>query len=217
MQNQDKFKDVVDFASLIKDGKKIDSRDENKIIISTKANTLKALKPLLKKSKIEEMFVFTVPDWKNKKADIIKKVKQIFSPHKIVIRSSAVNEDTLDNSMAGCFDSMLNVDSDNENEVEAAIKKVIDSYKNKASESSFNQVLIQPQTKDIVISGVVFTRTLEANGPYYAINYDDSTGETDTVTKGVENKMIKISKFAENRHIPKIMQNILNSVKEIEE
>lgn len=217
-ENRDKFKDISDFASLIKGENKIDSEHEkgNKTIVSSKADTLKALKPLLKSSKIEDMLAFTVSDWKNKKQEILRKIKEKFSPNKVVVRSSAVNEDTAESSMAGYFESVLDVCIDDINKVESAIKKVINSYSDKKSESSFNQVLVQTQTKNIVMSGVVFTRTLESNAPYYVINYDDSTGETDTVTKGVENKTIKISRFAKTEDIPKGLQKLLISVKEIE-
>jgi len=214
-ENKDKFKDIADFASLITGKKEIDSEYEkgNKVIVSTKADTLMALKPLLKKSRIEDMFVFTVSDWKNKKQEILSKIKGKFDGN-VVVRSSAVNEDTLDKSMAGCFESELNVNSSNKDKVESAIKNVIGSYKHKTSESSFNQVLVQNQTRDIVMSGVVFTRTLEENAPYYVINYDDSSGESDTVTKGVENKTIKVSRFVEMKDMP--IQSLMVAVKEIE-
>ena len=216
VENKDNFKDIRDFSSYIAGEEDLTDEGWNKTIISTKANTLKALTPLLKKSNIENMYVFTVPDWKNNKRIILKEITEKFSPGKIVIRSSAVNEDTFDNSMAGCFKSVINVNAGNIKELETGIKKVIDSYKNKTSESSFNQVLVQTQTKDIVMSGVIFTRTLETNAPYYVINYDDSTGETDTVTKGIENRTIKISKFVNLSKIPTKLKKLITAIKEIE-
>src|SRR3989344_6854702 len=203
IENKDKFKDIANFAALIK-GEKIDSEYEkgNKIIVSNKADTLKALQSRLSRSYIEKIYSFTVSDWKNKKQKILKDIEREFLGDKIVVRSSAVNEDSLISSMAGYFDSVLNVDSSNLQETEAAVKKVIESYRDKTSESSFNQVLVQLQTKDIAMSGVVFTRTLESNAPYYVINYDDSTGKSNSVTKGVENKTIKILKSVEIKDIP---------------
>jgi len=158
---------------------------------------------------------FTVSDWKNKKEELIDKIRDKFYPGRIVIRSSAVVEDTLGNSMAGCFESVIGINSNNE-EIEVGIRKVIDSYKDKEAESSFNQILVQSQTEDIVISGVIFTRTLETNAPYYVINYDESTGKSDTVTKGIENKTIKISKLTKTKNIPENLQNLIIAVKEIE-
>jgi cytidyltransferase-like protein len=218
IENKDKFKDITDFSAVIKGNEDIDSEYErgNKVIVSTKASTLKALKPLLKKSRIEDMYVFTTSDFKNRKQQILDEIRMEYGKDKIVIRSSAVNEDSLDKSMAGCFSSVLNVNPKNKKQLESAIKHVIDSYKKKSSESSFNQVLVQRQSKDIIMSGVLFTRTLENNAPYYVINYDDSTGETDTVTKGMENKTVKISRFSKNEDIPKEMHGLISAAKEIE-
>ena len=217
IENKDKYKDIADFASLIK-GEKIDSEYEkgNKMIVSNKTDTLKALKPLLTKSCIEKMYSFTVSDWKNRKQRILKDIKDEFSQNRIVVRSSAVNEDSLHSSMAGSFESVLNVDSGDLQETEAAIKRVIDSYKNKASESSFNQILVQSQTKGIVMSGVAFTRTLESNGPYYVVNYDDSSGESNSVTKGAESRTVKISRFADEKEIPANMHSLISAIIEIE-
>ncbi|MCK5282796.1 MAG: adenylyltransferase/cytidyltransferase family protein [Nanoarchaeota archaeon] len=216
---KDKLKDVIDFASLVSGEASLgsDSQDINKVIISTKAKTLEALKPLLKLSKIEDIFVFTVSDWKNRKESLIKEISNKYSPSMIVVRSSAVNEDTLENSMAGCYESELDVDSSSKEQVEEAIKRVIKSYKSKNSESSFNQVLIQTHTQNIIMSGVIFTRTLENNAPYYVINYDNSTGKSDTVTKGVEGNLLKISRFVDASKIPIKFKRLLGSVKEIEE
>jgi len=218
IENKDKLKDVIHFESLIKGEVKIDKEYQkgNKVIISTKADTLAALKPLLTKSRIENMFVFSVSDWKNKKDELLKKIKEEFRPFKIAVRSSAVNEDTLDSSMAGYFATELNVGSADSKETEAAVRKVIGSYKHKSSENSFNQVLVQQQTENIAMSGVALTRSLEKNSPYYVVNYDNSTGKSDTVTKGVESRTLKISRFADASSLPGNMQNLLAAVKEIE-
>ena len=162
------------------------------------------------------MLVFSISDWKNNKEELLKKIKDEFNSGKIAVRSSAVSEDTLDSSMAGYFDTVLDVDSNDAKGAENAVKKVIESYRSKMSENSFNQVLVQKQSEDIAMGGVLFTRSLEKNSPYYVINYDTS-GKTDTVTKGIENMTIKISKFAEAKNMPEEMQNLLPAVKEIED
>lgn len=213
IENQDKYKDITKFSSLIKSENKNDLK--NKTIISSKADTLKALKPLLKKSSIEKIYSFTFSDWKKDKDSVIANVIQNFPFGRIVARSSAINEDTLDNSMAGYFESVLNIDVSSNEVVENAINTVFNSYKEKGSESSFNQVLVQKQTENISMSGVIFTRTLNDNAPYYVINYDDKTGSTDSVTAGKENQTIFISHFTEN--IPANMQSLIPSIKEIED
>jgi len=180
----------------------------------TKAETLRFLKDRLKKSFIEEIYTFTTHNWKNNPSKILQEVQKRFGG-KIIIRSSAINEDTNDNSMAGYFDSILNIDSQNSKEIADAIEKVINSYNSKNSGSASNQILVQSQSKDIVLSGVVFTRGLENNAPFYIINYDNTSGSTEAVTAGIENKSIKIfrdSKFP----LPEKFKSLINSVDEIE-
>jgi len=215
LENREKFKDIKAFSSLIK--KKNSGKKENlanKTIISSKADTLKALQPILTKSYIEPMYVFTFSDWKNLKAEVIDNIQKEFENTRIVIRSSSTTEDTLESSMAGCFESVLNVDSSDRKEVERAVEKVINSFSRKEAVSSFNQILIQKQTESIVMSGVVFTRTLVKNSPYYVVNYDDQTGSSDSVTSGKENKVITISHFSEP---PKKFRPIIEAVREIED
>ena len=213
LENKNQFKDIADFTSFINDRNNLDAEASkgNKMIISSKADTLKTLYPLLTKSRIEPLYSFTISDWKNEKEPIIAKILDMFSSNLIVVRSSAVQEDTLDQSMAGCFESVLNVDPKEKAEIEDAINEVFESYKEKDAETSFNQILVQKQTDNILMSGVVFTRTLTQNSPYYVINYDDTTGSTDSVTSGRENKVIYISRFASK--IPEDMKGLMDAVK----
>ncbi|PIN73365.1 hypothetical protein COV20_03995 [Candidatus Woesearchaeota archaeon CG10_big_fil_rev_8_21_14_0_10_45_16] len=214
LEQKDKIKDLTTFSSLIQN-ESARKNIQNKIIISTKANTLDALRPLLKLSRIEDLYFFTTSDWMNKKERILNTIKGRFGPAKIVIRSSATNEDTLESANAGCYESILNIDSTDESEIEKGIEEVLDSYRSKDAQSSFNQVLVQKQTEGIIMSGVVFTRTLEWNAPYYVINYDDVSGSTDSVTAGRESQSVCISHFCEDA--PDNMKDLIKAVKEIEE
>ena len=215
IENKDKYKDITKFTSYIDRGDgSTEEYKGNRSIISSKADTLKALRPLLTKSRVEQVYDFTISEWKNNKEKVIEDIMNTFTG-KVVIRSSAVNEDTEDNSMAGFFESVLHIDASNPEEIEDGITTVLSSYKDKNSESSFNQVLVQTQTEGITMSGVVFTRTLEKNAPYYVINYDDTTGSTDSVTAGKENKMMVISHFAET--VPQQMERVVDAVRELEE
>ena len=47
-----------------------------------------------------------------------------------------------------------------------------------------SQVLVQLCVQNVKISGVLFTCDLLTGAPYYTINYDNTTGLTDTVTSG---------------------------------
>jgi len=184
--------------------------------LSTKASTLLFLKDNLKKSKIEEMFSFSFSSWKKDEQKLMDNIHKKFKGVKIIIRSSAINEDGKDNSMAGYFESILNVNSSHKEEIKEAIIKVFDSYKKKKSLSAFNRILVQKQTENVVTSGVLFTRTLTNYSPYYVINYDSCTGSTESVTSGLDSKTIKIFKFAKKKDIPTQFKKLITAVKEIE-
>ena len=93
----------------------------HKNIVSTKASTLLALKNQLNNSYIEDIIIVTEDEFLNNKIAIINKIKNKFFNEKIVVRSSCSMEDGFEKSNAGYFESILNVDSSNDNEVEKAI------------------------------------------------------------------------------------------------
>jgi len=220
MKNQDIHSTEFDFFTdyfRVKDIVYFDHHEPKKGIISTKAKTLKALAPSLKKSKIEKMFVFTEEDWETHREELLDELTHVFPSGKVVVRSSAVNEDTFQNSMAGHFHTELNTQPKNKVELKKAVEKVIKSYSKNNAKNPENTVLIQKQTENIKCSGVVFTRSLSNLSPYYIINYDNQSGKTDTVTAGKANKTITISRFTEQKNTPKKWHSLMDAVKEIEE
>ena len=164
-------------------------------VISTKADTLQYLSGALAKSRIEDTFVFRVSDWKKDRRSVIEQINKQFQG-KVVIRSSAINEDSETSSMAGYYHSELNVLPYECEQLTMAINLVIDSYADKGWQHERNQVLVQTQTNHVVCSGVVFTCNPKNGEPYYIINYDDVSGRTDTVTSGLGAKMIELSRYA---------------------
>ena len=99
----------------------------------------------------------------------------------LIVRSSAISEDGFLSSSAGMYTSVLDVESNNSNEIKKAINKVIKSYPDK---NNNNEVLVQPMLNNVLASGVVFTRSLQNGAPYYTINYDDISGSTESITSG---------------------------------
>jgi len=148
---------------------------------STKAETLERLRSFITTAKILPQFSFTVQDFETNKEKLIEKIIALFPNQLIVVRSSALNEDSKENSMAGKYKSTLDVSTSNNFEIEKAIQETIKSYNNFNEK---NQVLIQPQLKNILLSGVMFTKDIDTHAPYMIINYDDYTGKTDSVTSG---------------------------------
>jgi glutamine kinase len=182
---------------------------------TTKSNVLKFLQNKIKYSKIEKIFDFTILEWKNEKDILIKKINKEFLGSKIIIRSSARGEDSLESSMAGNYLSIMNINSRSPKQVKNAINSVINSYIKKGNNSIKNQILIQTQTTEIVTSGVIFTKSSNLGAPYYIINFEDGES-TDNVTKGFSGNTIKIFKKNKNKEIPEKWKNLIKSIKEIE-
>ena len=150
-------------------------------IFTSKADVLEKLDKNLKKSTIEPLFYFTISEWNNDQSEIIKKIKFFFnSSKKIIIRSSALGEDSIVNSSAGLYDSVLGVSPKSDKEIKSAIKSVIKSYLNNNNRNQKNQILIQNQTLNVNISGVLFTRTPDTGSPYYIINFEHGGTTTQT-------------------------------------
>ena len=183
-------------------------------IFSSKADVLNFLNSKTKKSEIEELFYFTVKEWKREPEKIIKEISKLFQK-KIIIRSSAIGEDSIFNSQAGSYDSVLNINPRSKISIKQAITKVISSYEKKKNFLINNKILIQQQSQNIVTSGVVLTRVPESGAPYFVINYDD-TKATDTVTKGAVNNTIKIYKEIKKKKIPEKWVNLVSAILELE-
>jgi hypothetical protein len=146
-------------------------------LTGTKAETLLILSKL--DYNVPSVYYFTVEDWNHGSDKIITTIINLFPKTLLAIRSSTKAEDTKDSSMAGAFESLLNVKSNNQSIMEA-VAKVIKSFDDDLS----NQVLIQPMVTNVTMSGVVMTHVLDDGSPYHVVNYDDKSGLTDTVTSG---------------------------------
>ena len=183
-------------------------------IFTSKSNVLLFLKTKIKKAKIEKLYIFTTDEWLENKPKILNKISKSFN-QKIVIRSSAIGEDSIESSEAGKFESFLNIDSKSKKIIELKIEKVIESYKNGKNYNKQNQILVQNQSKNIITSGVIFSRTPDNGSPYYVINYEDG-GSTIGVTQGSINNLIKIFRNTNKNIIPKKWKLLIKAVKELE-
>ena len=196
--------------------KKVDRKEKMySNLVSTKANTLIALKERLTKARIEDIVVVTVDEFKTNEDTTYRKVADFFKGDTIVVRSSSSAEDCYESSNAGHFDSVLNVVSDSKEAVTSAIRQVIDSYHLEGDSYGDEQVLIQRQTMNVVCSGVIFTRDVRSNRPYYLINYDDS-GSTDSVTSGMAGKSVWILRKTAKYAAPKKWEKLIEAVLELE-
>ena len=187
--------------------------DEN--IFLSKSFVLKFLKKQLKFSHIEKIFSFTIKEWEKNETKILKQIKTNFPLQLIIVRSSAMGEDSLYESQAGNYESILNVDAKSISKTRSAICDVINSYEKKGNNNSKNEILIQTQTSNIVLNGVAFTREPTSGSPYFVINFNDDTS-SDSVTKGQTTQTIKIYKNSIVSKIPKKWKILIKSLKEIE-
>lgn len=146
----------------------------------SKAETLDFLSNVLKKAKVLPVFTLTKQQWQTSPSSCITSLlshpSQSFP---FVVRSSSFSEDTLTESAAGKYLSLLDIDT--ESSLIDAITQVFASYGSDLAPES--QVLIQPQLVGIQRCGVVFTRDPNNGGFYYVVNYDES-GDTQSVTSG---------------------------------
>jgi len=187
----------------------------DELLFSTKATTLEFLKKNVKKSKIEKLYYFNVDDWQNNQKQILKIIQANFHTSYIIVRSSALDEDSFTGSRAGYYDSILDVNPKSKKSILSAINHVIKSYKKSNNPSGQNQILVQKQAKDISYSGVLFTKTPSDGKPYYVINYEHGSS-TDSVTKGEISQSIKIFKKINVLQLPKHWNLLIKSIREIE-
>lgn len=187
-------------------------------ILGTKADTLSRLESMVKTSYIGEQYSFMIEDWIQNSNQVILNIQNKFGYKKLAVRSSSKLEDNWRSSNAGGFDSILNVDCSDSDELKSAIKSVVDSYG--PSLEGRDQVLIQEFLQDVAIAGVVFTCTLESGAPYYRFNFDDTTSSTESVTSGAHSDLRTVLVYKSQPEaietVAPELKGILKSVQELE-
>lgn len=152
----------------------------NNFAFGTKAETLSRLAQSVTSAVIPESYFFSVQEWSKNRIRVHEVIRERFAGRTIAIRSSALSEDCRENSMAGAFQSKLNIDSSDRVGLEAAIDEVVRSMPGNPRD----QVLVQAMMVDVAVSGVIMTYDMVHGAPYYCIDFDDETGRTDMVTSG---------------------------------
>lgn len=187
--------------------------DVAKFILTTKAQTLYALRKQVTKAHILDQVHFSTQQWSKNSDAIIERILNTFGNKFLVVRSSSLQEDSFAKANAGKFESVLNV-VPKKDAIKKAVDEVINSYE---VTSSSDQVLVQPMLHDVKVSGVVFTRTLNYGAPYYVVNYDkvDTAAITSGSSKSDETfyhwKYAKIPSYA-----PDFFNGLFEAIQEIE-
>ena len=182
-------------------------------ILGTKAETLKLLYKKLKHAEILPQYSFTVADWDREKPEVIKEFSKLEWNDNVIVRSSSLNEDTQNSSLAGKFESIGNVRG--VLAFENAVEQVIRTYDD---DGCANQVLVQPMLVSVKMCGVAFTLEPSTLGNYYVVNYDE-TGSTSAITSGNGEKASLYYQFkdADSEVCPQTLRPIIAALKELEE
>jgi adenylylsulfate kinase-like enzyme len=152
-----------------------------RVVFQTKAETLEALAPLLRSARVLPQVRFPVTDWQLDARSCLAAIAVApWGSGRVIVRSSARAEDGARNSQAGKYDSVSGVMGSEA--VARAIDRVIDSFADDRSDG--DQIFVQPMLDGVAMAGVAFSRS-PSGGPYFIVNYDDSSGLTDRVTAGV--------------------------------
>ncbi|WP_456415829.1 PEP-utilizing enzyme [Thiolapillus sp.] len=146
---------------------------------ASKSETLLWLKPRLSKSRVLDLYFFTVQQWLQDAAGVLAAIQQKFPNQQVIIRSSSLSEDCRQNSNAGVYHSVSGIGTEQDCAVHTAVEKVIASYGNNPGD----QILVQPQLTQAQMAGVVSSHALPNGQPYYVFSYETGGG-TSGVTSG---------------------------------
>lgn len=193
-------------------------QDLARFVLGTKAETLDRLRPMVQASCIGEQVCFTSGDWRRDAAAVVATIQQKFRAGAVVVRSSAKSEDGWSASNAGGYESVLDVPAQSAQRLTEAIDRVIASY---GPGDPGDQVLVQAMLRDVLLSGVAFTRSLTHGAPYFVINYDDSSSRTDSVTsgagRGLRTLFVRRSRRAEVDRLDPRVAAVLDAIAELED
>ena len=184
----------------------------------TKGDILIKLSSELKQFIVPEILCFEINEWNQNKSKILTNIKKIDSP-KLIIRSSALSEDSHTDSEAGLYDSVMNVDKIDKHIIKS-VESVINSFSKKDNLDLKNKIIAQRQINNVSASGVIFTHELNSGAPYYVINYDDKSGSTNSVTSGTgedSNRTLYIHRdYPLNKLKSSRFKILIKAVKELE-
>ncbi len=151
------------------------------IKLKNKAENLEILKKIFFKNSniiIPKFYFFSIKNLNLNKKYYLKKILDFARNFKIILRSSSFDEDTINYSNAGKYDSIILRKNITNNELKKILNKFLKQFKNKK-----DIIIVQEFIEKVQISGVIFTSDINSNAPYYLINYDES-GRTNLVTSG---------------------------------
>lgn len=149
------------------------------LLFGTKAETLERLAPWVNTATVLPQARLTVGEWHHDRHAVLLQLQQQgWLDRPVIVRSSALQEDGDDTSLAGQYTSVPAARGGVE--VCAAIERVVTSYDSARAD---DQVFLQPQLSPITVSGVAFGVDPASGGPYIVVN-DLRSPHTGAVTNG---------------------------------
>ena len=155
--------------------------------LSGKAENIDLLLKVFKNNgaQIPEFFYFSIDQFNKNKNLYINKIYNKTKIKNIIVRSSSYNEDKENFSNAGKYESCVLKRKSNIFIVSKLINNFVKQFKSKK-----DKIIIQEYITNVDFSGVIFTKDINYDSPYYTINYDNS-GKTNLITSGEKNDKIK--------------------------
>lgn len=180
---------------------------------STKAETLERLAPLVRSASVLPQERFTIETWQLDEEGVLARISaRDWLGRPLIVRSSAIAEDAVGASLAGQFLSVGGVLG--RDALKVAVSRVIESF---GERDGRNQLFVQPMLEEVALSGVAFSIDPNNAAPYFVVNYDDSSGCTNTVTSGETNqvKTFYCCKHSPDK-VPPALAGVLALVSELE-
>jgi glutamine kinase len=182
------------------------------IAFGTKGETLQRLIGTVAYAQVLPLHIVTAEQWKTQRAvvqGILEGAGFLRIP--LIVRSSAKAEDSKTGSHAGEFLTLHGITG--KAPLAEAIDKVFASFGTFCGE---NQVLIQPQLRNVLLSGVAFSMDPGTRSPYRVISYHQGC-DTTAVTAGKKSTIetFYCLKGHEDR-LPKELQAVGSLIAELE-
>jgi len=185
----------------------------------TKGKALDGVRGRLEQFVVPEFVLLPCEDWTVKPGRVLDGIQRRFGEKRLAVRSSASDEDNEGASRAGEYDSVLDVGASDREALGIAIETVMASYSRRGIPSTGEEVIVQEMVADVSVSGVIFTHELNTGAPYYVLNYDDSSGLTNTVTSGASpyaNRTLYVHRGSTTELRSERFQTLIAAVAELE-
>lgn len=214
-ESKERAREISLYYSKDLESKIIFTESVQKIALTTKARTLAFFHGLID-ANIDPGVIIDYPGWCHSPDPYINKIVEKNWAF-CISRSSSKSEDSFTCSNAGAFESVANISARDHSSIQAGVNTTFDSYHNPGEQ---DEVLVQQQVSQVLLSGVCTTRVLGSNAPYYVVSYDDTSGRTDSITSGDTNS-IKTLYFGrgaslEQAELPEALKAVIKEAQAIE-